>query len=72
MTSSRSVLCATAGDRLVMRARDQGEPERDAEILEVLGGRASRAYLVRRQEDEHVSRSDPGTDACVGHFEDAG
>ena len=63
--TSRSILRAAPGDRLVVRGHHQGEPERDAEIVEVLGGPA---YVVRWQDDGHVSRFYPGTDAYVEHF----
>lgn len=34
---ARTELRASPGDRLVIRAHHLGEPDRDAEILEVLG-----------------------------------
>jgi hypothetical protein len=71
MTSSRSILRAKPGDRLVIRGHYQGEPERDAEILQVLGEEGAPPYLVRWQDDGHMSRFYPGTDAYVEHFEHA-
>ena len=68
MTSSRSVLRAEAGDRLVIRGHHQGEPQRDAEVLEVLGEDGAPPYLVRWQDDGHVSRLYPGSDAYVEHL----
>lgn len=70
MTSSTSILRAEPGDRLVIRAHHQGEPERDAEILEVLGENGTPPYLVRWQDDGHVSRLYPGSDAYVDHLDD--
>jgi uncharacterized protein DUF1918 len=68
MTSSRSILRAEVGDRLVIRGHHQGEPERDAEVLEVLGEDGAPPYLVRWQDDGHVSRLYPGSDAYVEHL----
>lgn len=70
MTSSTSILRAEPGDRLVIRAHHQGEPERDAEILEVLGEEGAPPYVVRWQDDGHVSRLYPGSDAYVDRFHD--
>lgn len=58
----------TAGDRLVVRAHHQGEPERDAEILEVLGGDLRPHYRVRWQHDGHESIVYPGEDVFVQHL----
>ena len=68
-TSSKSMLRASPGDRLVIRGHYQGEPERDGEILEVLGDDGAPPYVVRWQVDGHVSRTYPGSDARVEHFE---
>jgi Domain of unknown function (DUF1918) len=70
MTSSRSILRAEPGDRLVIRGHHQGEPERDAEVLEVLGDEGAPPYVVRWQDDGHVSRLYPGSDAYVEHLHD--
>jgi hypothetical protein len=67
MTSSRSILRAESGDRLVIRGHHQGEPTRDAEIIEVLGESGAPPFVVR-WEDGHVSRFYPGSDAYVEHF----
>ena len=68
MTPSTSILRAEPGDRLVIRSHHQGEPERDAEILEVLGAEGAPPYVVRWQDDGHVSRLYPGSDAYVERF----
>ena len=68
MTSSRSILRAKPGDRIVIRSHHQGEPERDGEIVEVLGDGGAPPFLVRWEEDGHVSRFYPSTDAYVEHF----
>jgi hypothetical protein len=61
----------TAGDRLVVRAHHQGEPERDAKILEVLGTAAAPHYRVQWQDDGHVSIVYPGADVFIQHLSDA-
>lgn len=69
LRSSKSVLKASPGDRLVLHGHQVGEPERDAEILEVLGENGTPPFLVRWGEDGHVSQFYPGSDAYVQHFE---
>jgi Domain of unknown function (DUF1918) len=70
MPHSRSSLRAQPGDGLVIRAHHAGEAEHDGEILEVLGENGAPPYLVRWEEDGHVSRLYPGTDAYVQHLHD--
>lgn len=70
MPHSRSILRAQVGDRLVIRAHHSGEAEHDGEILEVLGAEGAPPYRVRWEEDGHVSRIYPGTDAYVLHLHD--
>jgi hypothetical protein len=69
MHTSHSVLRAGPGDRLVIRGHHTGEPERDAEILEVLGEDGGPPFVVRWGDDGHVSRLYPGSDAYVQRFE---
>ena len=59
-----------AGDRLVVRAHHQGEPERDAEILEVMGGELRPHYRVRWQDDGHETIVYPGEDVFIQHLSD--
>jgi hypothetical protein len=59
---------AEAGDRLVILAHHQGEPQRDAEILEVLGADGSPPYRVRWDDTGHEATIFPGRDAFVEHF----
>lgn len=68
MASSNSTLHARPGDRLVVRGHHQGEPQRDAEILEVLGEDGGPPYLVR-WEDGHEAEIFPGSDVFIQHFE---
>ena len=63
MESSRSVLRARPGDRLVIRAHHTGEAEHDGEILEVLGEDGAPPFVVRWEADGHVCRFYRGTDA---------
>ena len=64
---NESTLRASAGDRLIVRGHHLGEPDRDGEILEVLGKDGAPPYLVR-WEDGHVGELFPGSDAFVQHF----
>jgi Domain of unknown function (DUF1918) len=68
MPVSSSNLRASAGDRLVIHGHHTGEPERDAEIVEVLGEDGAPPFLVRWSDDGHVSRFYPSSDAYVEHF----
>jgi hypothetical protein len=66
--ASRSILRAKPGDRLVIHGHHLGEPERDGEILEVLGRSGSPPFMVA-WDDGHVSRVYPGPDAHVQHLQ---
>jgi Domain of unknown function (DUF1918) len=66
---SASILRARAGDRLLVRAHHSGEAEHDGEILEVLGENGAPPFVVRWEDEGHVSRLYPGTDAYVQSFE---
>lgn len=72
MRASETEMRASSGDRLVIRGHHQGEPERDAEILEVLGEGGAPPFVVRWGDDGHVSRIYPGSDAYVEHFGSSG
>lgn len=69
MLKSQSILRAKPGDRLVIKGHHVGEPERDAEVLEVLGEHGGPPFLVRWQDDGRVSRAYPSSDAHIQHFE---
>ncbi|MGH2984580.1 MAG: DUF1918 domain-containing protein [Solirubrobacterales bacterium] len=69
MSSSPQVLSASPGDQLVIRGHHTGEPDRDGEILEVLGENGAPPYRVRWEDDGHVSELFPGSDAHVRHLE---
>ena len=59
---------ATVGDRLVIKGHHVGEPDRDAEILEVRGRDGGPPFVVRWEEDGHESLTFPGSDAMIEHF----
>ena len=63
-------LHARPGDRLVVRGHHQGEPDRDGEILKVLGDSGAPPYFVR-WEDGHESEVFPGSDMFIQHFDSA-
>lgn len=70
MPLSHSPLRAQVGDRLVIRGHHVGEPERDAEILEVLGDGGAPPYVVRWEDGGRVSRFYPSSDASVDHLDE--
>lgn len=68
-SEDKSALQARPGDRLVVRGHHQGEPQRDGEILKVLGEHGAPPYLVRWS-DGHESEVFPGSDIFVQHLGD--
>ena len=62
-------LRATVGDRLVIKRHRVGEPDRDAEILEVRGRDGQPPSVVRWSDDGRIGYVLPGSDAFVQHFE---
>lgn len=63
---------ANVGDRLVVRGHREGEPDKEAEIIEVRGEDGRPPYVVRWVADEHETWVVPGPDAIVRHVgEDA-
>jgi len=69
MLATSSILRASPGDRLVVRGHHLHEPERDAEILDVLGEDGAPPYMVCWSDDGHVSRVYPSSDIYVDHVE---
>lgn len=69
MAKTDSTLRASPGDRLVIHGHHVGEVSRDAKIIDVLGQDGAPPYLVRWEDNGQVSRSYPGSDAYVQHFE---
>ena len=62
---------AAVGDRLIIKGHHTGEPDLDAEILEVHGPSGTPPWYVRWSDDGHEGLFFPGSDARVEHFEPA-
>ncbi len=62
---------AAVGDHIVVRGHRVGEPEREAEVIEVKGDDGAPPYRVRWN-DGHESVFHPGSDAFVTHAERRG
>jgi len=64
---------AAVGDRIIIHGHHIGEPDRDAEIVEVRGKDGEPPFVVRWGDDGHESLFFPGPDAFVDqHRPDAG
>ena len=61
---------AKVGDRLVIHGHHVGEPDRDAEVLEVRHEDGSPPYVVRWSDTGHEALFFPGPDAYVDHLDD--
>lgn len=59
---------ADVGDKIVIHGHHLGEPERDGEILAVLGDDGGPPYRVRWSDDGHISEFFPGSDASTQHY----
>jgi hypothetical protein len=59
---------AQVGDKIVIRGHHVGEPDRDAEVLEVRGPDGEPPYRVRWAEDGHEALFFPGSDATVVRY----
>ena len=59
---------ASVGDRLIIKGHHVGEPDRDAEILEVRGTDGGPPYIVQWDETGHETLFFPGSDAVIEHF----
>lgn len=68
ISTTASPLHAEPGDRIVIRGHHVGAPARDGEIIEVLGSNGGPPYMVRWEDNGHVSRLYPSSDAYVQHF----
>jgi hypothetical protein len=60
---------ASVGDRITVRGHRVGEPDRNAEILEVRGTDGAPPYVVRWDENGHETLFFPGSDAFIKHYE---
>ncbi len=58
---------AKVGDRLVIKGHHVGEPDRDAEVLEVHGTDGEPPWVVRWDDDGHEGLFFPGSDAAIEH-----
>ena len=54
-----------AGDHLVIRSHAVAQPDRNAEVLKVLGPNGGPPYQVRWAEDGHEGLFFPGSDAQI-------
>ena len=62
---------AAAGDRIIVRSRNEGEPDRDGEILEVRGADGGPPYVVRWSADGHTGLFFPAGGVVIHHSADA-
>jgi hypothetical protein len=60
---------AAVGDRIVIKGHHVGEPDRDAEILEVKGTDGGPPFVVRWSDSGHVTTFFPGGDAEVHSYD---
>ena len=60
---------ASVGDRLVIVGHRVGQPQREAEILEVQGADGSPPYRVRWGDTGQEGLIFPGSDASVQHVD---
>lgn len=58
-------LHARPGDHLIIRRHQVGQPDREAEILEVKGEDGLPPFIVRWSDDGRVGYVLPGSDAFV-------
>lgn len=56
---------AAVGDRITIRGRRVGEPDRDGEIIEVRGRDGAPPYRVRWGDSGHEALLFPGPEAIV-------
>lgn len=64
-------LTASPGDHLIILGHYVGQPERDAEIIEVRGPDGAPPYTVRWTDTGQVGLVFPGSDAKIRHYEHA-
>lgn len=59
---------ARVGDRLIVKGHSVGDPDRDAEVLEVRGPDGGPPFVVRWADTGHETLFFPGSDATIQHF----
>jgi len=62
------VFRAAVGDRLVIKGHHVGDPDRDAEIIELHGEDGGPPWFVRWSDDGHEGLFVPGSDAVIEHL----
>jgi hypothetical protein len=60
---------AKVGDRIVIKGHQNGDHDRDCEIVEVRGPEGSAPFLVRWGDTGHESLFFPGPDASLAAYE---
>jgi len=60
---------AGAGDRIIIKGRHLGDPDRDGEIVAVEGPDGAPPYWVRWEADGHISLFFPGPDVTIQHYQ---
>jgi hypothetical protein len=63
---------ATVGERIIVRARHQGERDRDGLIVETRGPGGTPPYLVRWSSDGHEALFFPQSDTVISHEQPSG
>jgi hypothetical protein len=61
---------ARPGDHLIIRSNNVGQPDREAEVLEVRGEEGQPPFVVRWSDDERIGYVLPGSDAFIQRPED--
>lgn len=56
---------ASVGDRIVIHGHRIGQPDRDAEVIEVRGEGGEPPYVVRWGDSGHEALFFPGSDASI-------
>jgi hypothetical protein len=59
---------ATKGDRLVIKGHHLGEPDRDAQILDIKGEHGEPPFVVQWSDSGRIGLFFPGSDAVVEHY----
>jgi uncharacterized protein DUF1918 len=59
---------AVVGDRVIVKGRRLGDPERDGEVIALDGPGGQPPWHVRWEADGHVSLFFPGSDATIQHL----
>jgi hypothetical protein len=63
---------ASVGDRIVIKSRHMGEPDRECEVIEVRGPYGDPPYIVRWEDSGRECFFLPEIDASVKHLDNHG